>query len=686
MREDSYTTRDLVTGFLLVLTIVLIVPRTCAAVEATLTDDAYTSSGSATRNFGATSSVLVTGPITNAKAATGFLKFDLSSLPAGTPSGEVVEAILRLWVNRVSAPGSFNVYQVAGPWTEEGITKASTPPLGTVEATAVPVTSVSSFVTVDLTDLVKDWIDGVVPNDGIALAPSTDAISVQFDSKENTTSSHEPKLEITLYGGPAGPEGPIGPQGAQGPVGPIGPQGVKGDKGDPGSQGLQGIQGVTGDKGDPGPQGLKGDKGDPGGLSLPFSGTVASNTPAFQVENTGSGRGVFALTTGSGQSGRFEINNPSSSSSAVRALTNGTGPAVQATNIGTGWAGTFTVDNPLNNQAALWVQTNGTVGALGVLNTGTGSAAHFHHNNPLTQGGGVFAETNGLSIPDGAASVAVHGRNTGDGQGGMFEIWNPTNTYAALYATTLGAGFAGNFEIDNPSNSQPAVQATTNGTGPALRANANGTGPAGVFNGGINVSGKGNFGSVGATSVSAGEGNFSNVGATGGNFGSVGANSVGATEGSFGSLSVGLLSKGGGSFKIDHPLEPAQMYLYHSFVESPDMKNIYDGIVNLDQYGQAWVGLPSYFEALNKDFRYQLTAIGTPAANLHVAEEISGNRFRIAGGQPGSKVSWQITGIRKDPFAEAHRIVPEVEKEPENQGKYLHPTEWGMPEALRIRQ
>jgi hypothetical protein len=77
------------------------------------------------------------------------------------------------------------------------------------------------------------------------------------------------------------------------------------------------------------------------------------------------------------------------------------------------------------------------------------------------------------------------------------------------------------------------------------------------------------------------------------------------------------------SFKIDNPLDPANKYLCHSFVESPDMKNVYDGVVVLDRKGKAEIELPDWFGALNKDFRYQLTAIGAPGPNLHIAEEIS---------------------------------------------------------------
>jgi hypothetical protein len=144
---------------------------------------------------------------------------------------------------------------------------------------------------------------------------------------------------------------------------------------------------------------------------------------------------------------------------------------------------------------------------------------------------------------------------------------------------------------------------------------------------------------------------------------------------------VGALAKTSGSFKIDHPLDPANKYLYHSFVESPDMKNIYDGVAELDASGSAWVMLPDYFEALNRDFRYQLTAIGQPAPSLYVAEKIAGNRFRIAGGAPNQEVSWQITGTRKDAYAEAHRIVPEVDKSEREKGKYLYPDLFDQPES-----
>ena len=147
---------------------------------------------------------------------------------------------------------------------------------------------------------------------------------------------------------------------------------------------------------------------------------------------------------------------------------------------------------------------------------------------------------------------------------------------------------------------------------------------------------------------------------------------------------TGTLSKTAGGFKIDHPLDPAGRYLSHSTVESPDMKNVYDGVVVLDGAGEAWVELPEWFDVLNRDFRYQLTAIGEPGPDLYIANEISGNGFSIAGGSPGMKVSWQVTGIRQDGAADAYRIAVESEKPAHQAGKYLNPEVYGQPESMGV--
>lgn len=145
----------------------------------------------------------------------------------------------------------------------------------------------------------------------------------------------------------------------------------------------------------------------------------------------------------------------------------------------------------------------------------------------------------------------------------------------------------------------------------------------------------------------------------------------------------GTLSKLAGSFQIDHPLDPANKYLSHSFVESPDMKNIYDGIVTLDANGEALVQLPEWFGALNRDFRYQLTCVGGYAP-VYIAKGVVDNRFRIAGGTSNLEVSWQVTGIRQDAYANAHRIPVEEMKPDVERGFYLAPEALGHPAEKRI--
>ena len=145
---------------------------------------------------------------------------------------------------------------------------------------------------------------------------------------------------------------------------------------------------------------------------------------------------------------------------------------------------------------------------------------------------------------------------------------------------------------------------------------------------------------------------------------------------------VGALSKGSGSFVIDHPINPKNWLLFHSFVESPDVKNIYDGIAVLDRNGEATIELPSYFMALNKDFRYLATAMGESAPNLYISEEVHKGffglfgpiSFKISGGNPNQKISWQVTGIRHDPYILAYPIKVEQEKGPKqivDKGKYI---------------
>lgn len=136
---------------------------------------------------------------------------------------------------------------------------------------------------------------------------------------------------------------------------------------------------------------------------------------------------------------------------------------------------------------------------------------------------------------------------------------------------------------------------------------------------------------------------------------------------------TGTLTKAAGTFKIDHPLDPKNKTLSHSFVESPDMMNIYNGNIVLNENGEATVKLPDWFTALNKDYRYQLTCIGG-FAQVYIAEKIANNQFKIAGGVKNLEVSWMITGIRDDAYAKKYRTPVEEEKSADQKGYYLQPT------------
>jgi len=138
------------------------------------------------------------------------------------------------------------------------------------------------------------------------------------------------------------------------------------------------------------------------------------------------------------------------------------------------------------------------------------------------------------------------------------------------------------------------------------------------------------------------------------------------------------------NFRIDHPLDPTNKFLNHSVIESSEVLNQYSGNIVLDGKGEARVEFPAWFEAINVDFRYQLTAIGAPGPNLYVAEEVQGNAFKIAGGAAGMKVSWQVTARRNDPYMRAHPYVVEQEKPERERGYYTFPELYGAPKEQGI--
>lgn len=209
-----------------------------SATDARLAADSYISPTQMTINFGTNTSLRV-----DSTGTSSFIRFDLATLPAGTTSATVAKAMLRLYVNKMTAAGSVNVMRAGSAWAENTLTfSMGVGPNGF--AGSFNVAQEQAFVTVDVTSTVKAWLDGSLANNGFLLAAPAPT-SVAFDSKEATSTSHEPKLEITLTG-PVGPQGPQGIQGIQGTTGSQGPAGPAGAQGPAGPQGPQGIQGPAG--------------------------------------------------------------------------------------------------------------------------------------------------------------------------------------------------------------------------------------------------------------------------------------------------------------------------------------------------------------------------------------------------------------------------------------------------------
>ncbi|MEW6210102.1 MAG: hypothetical protein AB1631_17175 [Acidobacteriota bacterium] len=316
----------------------------------------------------------------------------------------------------------------------------------------------------------------------------------------------------------------------------------------------------------------------------------------------------------------------------------------------------------------------------------------FPDGSVQTTAGGIVVHNDTLSgegTPGSPLGLAIPLILTGDVDNGNGVI-TVTNTAAggpALFAVgglannNIGGG-SGLLSLGGTGFSTSPGGVGLVGFGGSATTSSGGTG--GTLIGGVSTAGNGGDGlfAVGALGVGTGKKGGRGIVAIPG--GGAGGATAGLAGEFLGDVEVsGNLSKGGGSFKIDHPLDPENKYLYHSFVESPDMMNIYNGNITTDQNGEAVVELPDWFEALNKGFRYQLTVIGTFAQAI-VAEKIKDNRFRIRTSAPGVEVSWQVTGIRKDAYANRHRIPVEEAKPESERGLYLHPDAFDQPAELGI--
>jgi len=690
---------------------------TGAYAQLTPSGDAYTNTAMPTTNFGSKTLLDV-----QSASQTTYIQFDLSSIPAGYTGAEVAKATLKLYVNGVTTAGSFNVDYVNGAWSEGTITANNAPALGTTIAASVPLNTAekNQYILIDITAAVQAWLNGSQPNDGVALVGGN-SLNATFDSKENTTTSHPAELDIVFAAG----GGITGITTANG-------SGLMGG-GNSGTLNLSltntcaanqvlqwnGTSWICAAVGTGTITGVTAGTDLTGGGS---SGTVTVNVDTTKVPQ---------LAAANTFTGNQTVNGNLSATGAVTGNSYQIGSnlfAFGSTSVGNaflGFAGNTTMSGDFNTATgytALQANTSGNGNTAtgytalldntsGIENTAIGFDALISNNsgfyNVAVGSSALFSNSTGAAN----TAIGAYSGQTADSS----NLTGNSNTalgYRAAFgtgtlsnATAIGANAevtAGNALVLGSINGVNGATASTNvGIGTTapistLDVDAYAKGALGPV---ITLTNPG--GGTGATtalffnSYAPRTGSSYNPAAAifAEDFGGFSdaivfaANKPGTfNNGLQSTMSIdphgnvailGNLTKGSGSFKIDHPLDPANKYLYHSFVESPDMMNIYNGVATLDARGSVWITLPDYFEALNQDFRYQLTSIGRPQPSLYVAREISGNRFRISGGKPDGKVSWQVTGVRHDAYADAHRIQVEEKKPAAEQGHYLHPELFG---------
>jgi len=348
---------------------------------------------------------------------------------------------------------------------------------------------------------------------------------------------------------------------------------------------------------------------------------------------------------------------------AVSAFAQSGGDAVTPTNM------TVTTPGGAANYISLFSNKNTIVKSGIVQKSGNVGIGTTTPSSPLTVNGTIQSLSGGFKFPDGSVQTSA----------GLASV-SHDYTMAGLGTSASPLTLANPLSITATSSETPLQVSNPNG-GYAIYASddssVGGFGITGFTNVGTAIQGIGNSNnSIGVIGVDGSAGGFGIFG-----YGISGYSWAGWFQGDVNV--TGNLSKSGGSFKIDDPVDPANKYLYHSFVESPDMKDMYDGTATTDASGNATIQLPKWFQALNRSFRYQLTPIGQFAQAI-VATEVENNQFTIKTDKPYVKVSWQVTGTRHDAWANAHRIPVEVEKPKEERGYYIHPELFGQGQDKNI--
>lgn len=386
--------------------------------------------------------------------------------------------------------------------------------------------------------------------------------------------------------GPQGEQGPEGPQGTEGPEGPQGPQGEQGPEGPQGPQGEQGPEGEQGEQGPEGPAGPQGEEGPEGpeGAS-PF--TLSNDNAIFT-------QGSLLLNTNSNWA-RLHVYDEENVAILARSRD----------------------DNTMHLRREI-VGGSDTRTLLELGSRAVGEAPQAGMGARL--GYRLQSSNQGMAI---TGSIDV--------------VWiDPTigNTKADMLFWTMG--------LDNHRERMRLTHEGNLGLGtdnPQERLHVNGNS---AINGEmlVNANESENVSRIWFRSFGAGNPLIYH------NPSFAGSNVIGVSGMERFRVFGDLLVTGTILNKTAHP-DKSNTDILHFGMQTTEPRNMYRGTITINSQGEAVVELPDYFGSINHHLDYQLTAIGAPAPYLHVAQEVKDNQFIIAGGEPGMKVSWVVSGINK---------------------------------------
>lgn len=389
------------------------------------------------------------------------------------------------------------------------------------------------------------------------------------------------------------------------------------------------------------------------------AGTVASTTGLF-VDQLGLGLGSYVTMANAGSASSGYYVDHAGSGDGLTIFQTGTGMGIY--NDVTSSYGVFNVLSSSSIGTINLMNAGGT-GELIDLGTFNGTGVLVAAVNNLTTptaGGDVFAFDGVVRTATPTGAFVNGGVLAGNqyGQGHALWLQHSGTTGRNSEFTTTAAG-----------NTSPTIFALHQGQGAVVLAQNQ----SNVIAGTISV---GDFAYTGADVADhVGVRGYSQPSAGWG----IGVRGQGGWYGIFSQGNFG--ATGTKTFLIDHPQDPENKMIRHFSIESNEVLNLYRGVVVLDGSGQASVELPAYFDQINTNFSYQLTAIGTPQ-QPYVMTEIQGNTFVVAGA-PNTKVSWTVYADRNDPYMQQNPEMASdiVLKTGDRQGKYLTPELYGQPES-----